>query len=86
MGFPEGASLVQGDIASDDGFIWGGLDLTGNSFVLPVIAHLLGPWADHLLRDAPLRLLKGAPYVHSEKEAMALLVGTPSTDKGNSSR
>ena len=86
MGFPEGASLVQGDIASEDGFIWGGLDLTGNSFVVPVIAHLLAPWAEHLLRQAPLHLLEGAPNVHSEKDAMALLVSTPSTGKGNSYR
>ncbi len=85
MGFPKGASLIKGDIAGSDGFIWGGIDLTGNSFVVPVISHLLKPWADHLTQGAPLRLLPGSPDVHSEKEAMALLVGTPSKE-GNSTR
>ena len=72
LGFPRGASSLPGEESS--GFVFGQLSATGNSFAVPVLAHILRPIARALLQHQPVDIGVGWPAAKSKEVALKTLV------------
>ena len=81
LGFPPGASALSAD--PPDSLNWGAMELTGNSFTVHSMAHVLAPFAAWLRDGTPLALHDGLPSCLTEE--LALEVRDPPTS-GNASR
>ena len=81
LGFPAGSSSLKSD--PPDLFNWGAMELTGNSFSVHSMAHVLAPFAAWLRDGAPLALHAGFPSCLTEELALAVLDPEP---PGNASR
>jgi len=81
LGFPSGASSLSSDPA--ELFNWGAVELTGNSFSVHSMAHILRPFAAWLTHGTPLDLHNGFPSCLTEQLALAVL---DPADSGNASR
>ena len=81
LGFPAGASSLA-DEDSSDGFGWPCQLATGNSFAVPVLAHVAQPVVDSVLSGNDFVVLPGFPSVLTEDEALISL-GSQTTSSGN---
>ena len=78
LGFPAGASALE-PATNESQLDWSCMEATGNSFAVPVLAHILKPIADFLLRGVPLPLHDGFPTTLSPSAALAALGASSST-------
>jgi hypothetical protein len=74
MGFPAGASSIPG--AQGGEFDWEAMSATGNSFSVPIIAHIMRPVISAVGQYKPFAVLPGCPTVLTETAALESLTPT----------
>ena len=74
MGFPAGASSLPSSYTpSPSGVEFDRCCLTGNAWSPPAAAHILGPLADHVLKNTPLNVSLGLPEFSSREATLKLI-------------
>ena len=82
LGFPPMSSALPDDptdVTSDEGhYVHHQMQSTGNSFSVPVVAHVIRPWCTWVINGGELALHPGLPSIFEKHEVLSAILPTGS--------
>ena len=89
LGFPPLSSALPDDptdVTSDDGhYVHHQMQATGNSFSVPVVAHVIRPWCSWVINGGELAMHSGLPSIFEKNEVLKAILPSGSPAGGQQS-